>query len=63
VSVKILKNNNQETKISKASIYFTTGYYKQVEGPSEKEKKKTSSMNTSLDSQKNKKEVLIRNDL
>jgi|LauGreDrversion4_2_1035121.scaffolds.fasta_scaffold35492_5 hypothetical protein len=50
-------------KIPKASIYFTTGQYKQMEGPSEKEKKKTSSMNTTLDSQKNKKEVLVKNDL
>lgn len=45
-------------------MYFTTGYYKQVEGPSEKaQAKKVSSMNTSLDSQKIKKEILIKNDL
>jgi hypothetical protein len=44
-------------------MVFTSGQYKQTEGTSATQMKKMSTMNTSIDSQKGKKEILIKNDL
>jgi len=44
-------------------MVFTSGQYKQTEGTSAIQMKKMSTMNTSIDSQKGKKEILIKNDL
>ena len=44
-------------------MVFTSGQYKQTEGTSASQLKKMPTMNNSIDSQKGKKEVLIKNDL
>ena len=63
LTMKIIKNGNQETKLSQTSMVFTSGQYKQTEGTNASQMKKMSTMNTTIDSQKGKKEVLIKNDL
>ena len=44
-------------------MVFTSGQYKQTEGTSAIQSKKMSTISTSIDSQKGKKEALIKNDL
>lgn len=63
LTLKMIKLN-QETHLTHTSMSFVTGYYQQIEGPAEKvDKKKASQMNVQLDSQKAKKEILVKNDL
>jgi hypothetical protein len=51
------------TKLAQTSKVFTSRQHKKTEGTSANQSKKMSTFSTSIDSQKGKKEALIKNDL